>query len=373
MKILKSGILSFIIFLFLVSCAPNNKLINFFNRTMPLSDTVSLKEGTIIYALPRTVLTIVVETVRTIELPGPYAKYSEELLGIKDAIKARREKWTIKGISVSSHEEADPSEYYVIESYGRFMTNALELKKEGLILNLNPGNDQPGITLTGRKEMNSDRFESYDLGSDEYYTVQTDTAFRRVKVDSSFIRIPYIVEKKKVLSADQLAERAARRLMEVRDGKLLILTGEANVFPQDAAALNEINRLEKEYTELFTGKTFSESRVFKYQFIPLIDNIGAPVSLFRFSEPDGPSTASSASGDDVNLIITPEQKTKDVTILTANKEASPSSSSDKLFYRLPDVASVVVEINNDILYSSRKLIYQLGEVVQLPSNLIIGK
>ena len=36
--------------------------------------------------------------------------------------------------------------------------------------------------------------------------------------------------------------------MELRDGKHMILTGETNLFPQDEAAINEMNRLEKEYT-----------------------------------------------------------------------------------------------------------------------------
>ena len=42
--------------------------------------------------------------------------------------------------------------------------------------------------------------------------------------------------------------------MELRDGKHMILTGETNVFPQSDAAIKEMNRLEKEYLELFTGK-----------------------------------------------------------------------------------------------------------------------
>ena len=84
--------------------------------------------------------------------------------------------------------------------------------------------------------------------------------YKIVNVDTAFIRIPYLVEKKQKLTVDQLAEKAAIRLMELRDGKHLILTGETNVFPQNEAAINEINRLEKDYTELFTGKTLKDKR-----------------------------------------------------------------------------------------------------------------
>ena len=64
-------------------------------------------------------------------------------------------------------------------------------------------------------------------------------------------RVPYIVEKKKKLTIDLLAEKAAKRLMEMRDGKHLILTGEATVFPQSDAAINEINQLEKLYRTFY--------------------------------------------------------------------------------------------------------------------------
>ena len=68
------------------------------------------------------------------------------------------------------------------------------------------------------------------------------------------------MEKIKKFSPEELAERAAKRLMELREGKFMVLTGEANVFPQNEAAINELNRMEQEYSELFTGKVISEIR-----------------------------------------------------------------------------------------------------------------
>ena len=50
-------------------------------------------------------------------------------------------------------------------------------------------------------------YYSFDLGSDEYFQLQRDTAYKRMSIDSTFARIPYIVEKKKKLTTDQLAER----------------------------------------------------------------------------------------------------------------------------------------------------------------------
>jgi hypothetical protein len=338
-----------------------------------ISDTVRINNGSLIYALPRTVFTVKVEAERTIMIPGPYAAYAEDLLGLKDVLKTRDEHWTVKSMSVNSHEEADPSEYFIIQSTGMFRTNVLAMKKEGVILDINPVNNYFEPKSAGSGELNLNRFRSFDLGSDEYYQVQTDTAFRRVKVDSSFIRIPYIVEKKKKYTPDQLAERAAKRLLELRDGKVMILTGEANVFPQNDASINEINRMEKDYTELFTGKYIIETRIYTYQFIPLKESAGKPFTLFIFSESSGPADPGSGSGKPVLTEVVPEQKTKDITLIESNDTGSSSPGPDKLFYRIPDVANVRISLNGKTLYSSRKLIYQLGEIMQLPSNYIIGR
>jgi len=217
------------------------------------------------------------------------------------------------------------------------------------------------------------QFRSFDLGSDEYYKVQADTAFKRIKMDSTFIRIPYIVEKKKKLSEEQLAESSARRLMELREGKIMILTGEANVFPQNDAAINEINRMEKDYTELFTGKTLIQKREFVYQFVPQKENVNKQETIFIFSETKGPEAVSSKNGIPVTIQLVPEQRAKDLNIITRQTSGAIVSNHDKLYYRIPDVASLKINLGNITIYSSRKLVSQFGEVMQLPANYIIGK
>jgi hypothetical protein len=362
-----------IIGLITFSCFPSKKIDEPKNIIEPLSGSSPSREGSIIYGLPKTVFSVVVEMERTIERPGPYAKFASDLLGLNDVIENENEYWSIDGIYVKSHEELDPSEYYVIESNTLFTTNVLALKKEGLILDLNPGIYYPRVNRTGPKEPADNLYSLSDLGSDEYFQLERDTVYRRVNIDSSFIRVPYIVENKKRLTVDQLAEKAARRLMEMRDGKHLILTGEANVFPQSADPINEMNRLEKEYTELFIGKTWKEIRTFSYEVIPDKEMIGKPVVLFQFSELTGPVTGSAKGGKPVTMEFIPEQKTKDLTVINKNQVIPGTAVYDKLFYRVPDVAKLKISLGSDVLFNSRRLIYQFGEVIQLPGNFIIGK
>jgi hypothetical protein len=355
------------------SCVSNKKLAEQNSIITPLADKVTLTDGSIVYGLPRTVFTVFVEMERTIEKPGPYARFAGDLLGMNNVIQNQNEYWSISGISVKTHDELDPSEFYVIESNTLFQTNVLVLKKEGLILDLNPGLIYPAENKIGIKETEFNQFRSLDLGSDEYFLQQSDTAFRRVNIDSSFVRIPYIVEKKKRLTTEQLAEKAARRLMEMRDGKHMILTGEANVFPQSDASLNEINRLEKEYTELFSGKTWKETMTYSYQIVPDKKMAGKTNVIFQFSELTGPVNGALKGGIPVTIEFVPEQKTKELTILSKNQPDQKVPEFDKLYYRVPDVVNIKISLGPEMLFNSRRLIYQFGEVIQLPANYIIGK
>ncbi len=212
-----------------------------------------------------------------------------------------------------------------------------------------------------------------DLGSDEYFITQNDTAYRKVRLDSSFVKIPYLVEKKKILTLDQLAEKAAKSLLELRDGKHSILTGEATVYPQNSAGLEELNRMEKEYTELFTGKTVRERRTICYTFIPDRESAKKPFTLFRFSQSEGVLQATSSAGLSVTAELERANKTKDVTIIPrALIGGEKVQTNDKLYYRLPDVATLRIKMNDQLLFECRKLVDQFGEVLQLPANYIIG-
>ncbi len=356
----------------LSSCASNKGQAGLKYVVTPLSEKTSINEGSLVYGLPLTVVDIFVETERVIERPGPYSVYAAELLGLTDVIRDESEYWSIRSISVRTHEELDPSEFYVVESTSLFQTNVLSMKKAGLLLDLNPGIYNHQETSYSQDESDINALRILDLGADQYFMSQRDTAYRTVNVDTAFIRIPYLVEKKRKLSVDQLAERAAIRLMELRDGKHLILTGEANVFPQDEASIRELNKLEKEYTELFAGKTFTETKTFRYQIIPSKDMTGKQIPVFRFSETMGPSLSADGPGNAVTLEFIPGQKTKGLSMITRQKSTG-EKAYDKLYYRIPDVVTARIALGKEQLFNTRMLVYQYGDIIHLPSNYIIGK
>ena len=363
-----------LILIFSVSCASKKGMVEPKTMILPLGDTIHVTEGSLVYGLPMTVFNVVVEVERKIDKPGPYARFAGDLLGIKDIINQEKETWSFTGIKVTTSEELDPSEFYVIESNTLFQTNVLALKRAGLILDLNPGiYEKSTESRPGEVYMNSQN-GFMDMGADEYYVNQSDTAFRLINVDTAFIKIPYLVERKKQLTLDQLAEKAAKSLLELRDGKHQILTGEATVFPQDKAAIDEMNRLENEYLALFAGKSWTEVKTFSYTLVPQKEMSGKTMTLFSFSAQNGPGDASGKTGTPVTVQIKPVQKGKDLTIITKPLPLNAAAPKfDKLFYRMPAVVTVNIKMGEESLYNSRKLIYQFGEVIQLPANYIIGK
>jgi len=358
------------------SCYPKKILTEPETIITPLGDKLTVYDGSLVYSLPMTIFRITAEFEKTIDKPGPYASFAVEMLGLKNIISTEKESWKIKSIMLETSEEIDPSEYYVIESKTIVQSNALALKRAGLILDLNPTKYDVEQKLISSSSMVDKNLSYTDLGSDEYFTSRSDTAYRMVKLDTMFIRIPYLIERKQQLTKEQLAERAARTLLELREGKNMILTGEANVYPQSNAAIDEINRMEKEYLALFAGKSASETRVMHYTFIPDNENIKKPVEIFRFSTSGGPSNISSKSGLPVVIELEPAGKIKDITYVArpvSKEEETASVISDKLYYRTPEVALIRIKYGNETLFETRRLVYQLGQTMQLPANYIIGK
>lgn len=358
--------------IFLSSCGTIKKTTPPVTIITHLGETGEVKDGSLVYALPMTVLGVTVELERKIEKAGPYARYAGELLGIKDVILKDSESWEIRSVTVSSFEEPDPSEFYIIEAGTIVETNALALKRSGLILDINSSILEKGENSNDRSRFSQGDIKFNDLGAAEYFHTQSDTAYRVVRLDTTFVKIPYLVEKKKQLSPDQLAESAAKTVLDLRDGKIMLLTGETNVYPQSSASIDELNRLENEYTALFAGKSARETVRLNFTVVPQKDK--PATELFRLSKSTGPSEPGSKMGDPVVIDIKSAVKTRDITYI--NRPASddkPVETYDRLYYRMPDVSVITVSSKGIKLFESRRLVYQYGQVLQLPANYIIGK
>lgn len=366
----RSHLLVFLV-LILVSCSPGKNL-PMVQRTeiLPLGDTVKLHEGSILYSLPLTGFEFTVIAQRTVQTAGPYHNYADQFLGLKDVIRSNNTIWTLNEVKIVAFNELDPDQYYIIESNGLMENNALSLREGGLILDIT----QDMYTNRNYYSKNLEASDNYrpgirDMGSDQYYNIEQDTTYKIVELDTAFVRIPYVLERRRQLTVEEQAENTARILLELREGRHLILTGEANVFPQDRAAIDEIKRLENEYISLFSGKSSSEIKTFKFFLIPEKEMEDRPVILFRFSSEDGVLDATDLSGRPVVVEMFSAGKVDQINLI--EQPNNSDTKYDRLFYRIPEVVDLKVTDGRQTLGSSRQLIYQFGKVVTLPANYII--
>ena len=341
---------------------------------LPLGGEVKVTDGSIVYALPLTVLEFDIIAERTIEIPGPYSEFAKEMIGLEDVIADENEIWSLRDVTLRTVEELDPSQYYVIQGTTLMQTNLLSLKKNGLVLDINPDIYAETAFAHSQGESDYQGLLFPDMGAQEYVSLKTDTAYKVVKADTAFIRVPYLVQKKKSPTLEEEAAEAARRLLELREGKHMILTGETNIFPQDGSAINEINRLDREYTALFAGKSWTETKHYRIWMTPQMTMVGKKTTLFSFSETGGMTNAGSNGGETVSIEFIPSGKTRDLNLIVrpvvSEKEIAVA---DKLFYRVPDVVEIRVSSGNETICTARKLIYQFGNTVALPANFVIGK
>ncbi|HPT11986.1 MAG TPA: DUF4831 family protein [Bacteroidales bacterium] len=355
-------------------CSTVEKAANKGITVTPLGEEVKVTDGTLVYALPLTVFEIDVAVERTVTIPGPYATFASELLGLNKVISSENETWKIVNIDLKSGDELDPSQFYVVQGTTLMQSNAFALKHSGLILDVNPDVYSDKCISDNQDQSGYPDLVFHDLGVDEYVSYKSDTAYRLVKADTAFIKIPYLVQKKSIPSLEEEASAAAKKLLELREGKHLILTGEANVFPQNEAAINEMNRLEKEYTELFTGKKWSEIKHFRFWFTPQPSMAGGKTTIFNFSAEEGVKNTGNSKGQPVYIEMMASGKTKDLNLVvrpvTSKNEVG---LSDRLYYRVPDIADIRITNGSTVFCTARKLVYQFGSIVALPSNYIIGK
>lgn len=341
---------------------------------MPLGDEVKVTDGSLVYALPLTVFEIDIIAEKRVDIPGPYARYADEMIGLDNVVVSEKESWRLADVSLNTVEELDPSQFYVIQGTTLMQTNMLALRKSGLVLDINPdryhrtvsGNIHEDAALTGPLFP--------DRGAHEYASAKTDTAYRIVRADTAFIRVPYLVQKQEGMTVEEEAREAADRLLELREGRHMILTGETNIFPQDGAAINEINRLEREYTALFAGKSWTERRHYRIWITPEPEMANRMTTIFTFSELTGISTSAEGAGAAVQMEIIPSGKTGNLNMVERPVSGQKGKATgDRLFYRIPDVAEITFSMNGEELCKARKLIYQFGSKLALPANFIIGK
>ncbi len=201
----------------------------------------------IIYALPVTHLNIEVEAVKTIKKAGPYYRYADKYLGVKNPVIKDSETWEIRDVQISPVGVPDKENEYLMK-FKSGSAPFLMLDENGLPLSINIEPEEAVVKRKRNKMPDKSILDGTDYAS----------AFTEDMIASE--------------SMMKRAETTAAKIFELRESRNDLVSGNADQMPPDGQSLelmlNELNRQEQMLTAMFTGTTQTETKVFRVDYVP---------------------------------------------------------------------------------------------------------
>ncbi|MDR1646160.1 MAG: DUF4831 family protein [Tannerellaceae bacterium] len=289
------------------------------------------------YSLPKTTITFRIEIIRTTAKAGPYYRYADKYLGVKNAIEADETSYQLGKIHVSTRGIPDTEQTYLIDFKPGTTSPYAYLTDEGLLCTINA----------------------------EYEPSAEETPATPVPVPATAdpVEEPAPVFLEELLMAGSIAKQAevaAKQIYRIHESRLNILTGEADNLPPDGEAMKvviqELERREKALTALFTGSSTKETQYHELTIVPYKD-LEREV-LFRFSTQRGLVDADDLGGTPVYIRLTAQETP--VAPAPNPKDAKKKEDPKGLVYNIPGKAQIQIDINRETLYKGETLVAQFG-------------
>ena len=307
-----------------------------------------LNEYGIIYSLPVTHLNVEVEAVRTVKKAGPYYKYAKKYLGVSDGVVTEdSQTWDIKDVSVSAKGVPDKDNEYLMK-FKSGSAPYLLLDGNGLPLSINIEADEEVVKRKRNKYDDKDVLEGTDYAS----------VFSEDMVASE--------------STMKRAEAAAQKIFELRESRNDLVSGNAEQMPPDGQSLklmlDELNRQESVLTAMFMGSTQTETKVFRFDYLPVGD-VSKEV-LFRVSDFNGIVDKNDLSGTPVYLSLAITEK-GDLPV--DEKGEAKKLPKGAVMYRIPGKAEVTLSYKGKNIARESVEVAQFGVEYGLDPKLFTDK
>lgn len=272
----------------------------------------------VIYCIPKTVITVTVESMEQDIKAGPYSHYSKSLLGI-DYIEKDSTHFSISKISISASTEADHSKRYSI--------------------NLTPEHrDEFRMLLDAGYICQSRESATHDISNAESFPV------KEVSLEKN--------EKKSFESA----KKAAAQIAKYREDRYDIVTGNTDATYSGEAlrsAVEELNKAEEKLLALFSPTVHSFGQSVSFDFIPSAQTSGK-IEAFCFSESLGVLPAGSPEGTPYYLEISTDAN------CVLNAARPDTANGQTIYYCVPSVCNVKIYYYDHVVCHLRVPVYQLG-------------
>lgn len=339
----------------------------------------------VIYALPKTKLEVNIEITETHKQKGPFAKYTNLYFNTKNAIIENSTEYRISNISINTKPILDSANIYCFHNSNKEITSLINLTQDGYIAGINISDYQSEKLETEQKNIissnsNYNKFIDYaDFSLKSIREIQYDTIYKEVLQDSILVKIPIIKKKEVYKSLQKQAKETADVLFLLRDDRNALLKGEndGNNFPDGDALklmINELNKLERQYMNLFTGQEIKIKKQYKFEITPNKLSFNSPIFLFSFSEKKGINKEKkSAYKNDIYINL---HKNEDIVNTSKYTKNNILNSKDKLgnykglIYRIPQNITAEITNSKSTLYKKELKIVQAGTLSIIPENLL---
>jgi Domain of unknown function (DUF4831) len=334
---------------------------------------VKSEEG-IYYMLPRTVISVDFTIHKIDKLRGPYCNFAKKYLGLSTVIYETASTYQIADITITAQNEADPSQSYLIvfpKNGNKQNDILLQFSEDYIIQSINTEVDNKidneSVMVVNANSMDNQTHTFKHFANNNLFE-KVDTIIEMVNMDTMMVeKRTYkrsVIEK----TLEQRAKDAADYIMKLREGKYNLMTGyqEINYSIETIDYMyNELDKLEKEYLTLFSGKEVVKELHYKYEITASKEDTSNVYSLFKFSEKYGVMDMDGYGGEIISIRIV---DTEILSNIDADINAHSKAKKQGIFYRLPTKARVVI-LRKGISLAEREVnISQFGAVNSLPRN-----
>ncbi|MDR2918590.1 MAG: DUF4831 family protein [Tannerella sp.] len=283
------------------------------------------------YSLPKTSLVINAEVIKQTCKAGPYYRYAEKYLGVKNPVTEDEVYYELGKVTLSNKGVPDPENTYIVEFKAGTTAPYVYLTEDGLMCSIN-ADYTPQVINDGDQERGDSRMKSSAVLTEELLMAG---------------------------SVARQAEVAAKQIYHIRQSRMDILTGDADNLPPDGDAMKlvikQLEDQEKALTNLFVGSQTAEISYYDVTIVPN-DDFDNEV-LFRFSTKLGILDADDLGGTPVYMNLKATERAPEL----ASKDAEKKEKSLKgLIYNVPGKARVEILMNKNTLFKGEVQITQFG-------------
>jgi len=347
-----------VLFLCFTSCAVQRN-----GNVVHIKSMDDLEDISAIYALPYTSLSITVEAAKTTVIPGPYHEYADKYLSIQNVPDSEKIEWNISDVKIDIHIEADPDNYFSVNSNARYMDQMLAYLSDNNLV-LYPDRFFNVYSISQIDTSNKNEVLYKDLSVKRNFYTGNDTIYKKTFVDSAFIKVPVIRKQLVRKSLEEKAEEAADYIIKIRKRRFKLVSGQYDQIPDGEAmaiAVEKLDNTENEYVSLFTGKKYTDKYSKTFQYVPDGSRQMSKEILCRFSGTEGFIDAKDAKG--IPIIIEIEDLNRTVSIEDFNSSNTGPAAGNNIPVRLPDIAEVRIMHGTRVINRSRIPVFQYGITV----------